>query len=642
MQQTLAQLVRAKYPGAYDDLSDQQLETSVRSKFPGVYDDLPLSTPAKPAEKKSGFATFGDVLIGALKGSGETAINLGQMLRSIPGVDEVLNLAVQHSGIPGLSGAYMPPQVSGRVFNEARQAMQPTNTAQRIGKGTEQFAELLAGGGAVGAATKGLRLGARVAAEGAAGAAMNVAQGQSATAGGVMGAAVPVAGAAFRGARSILRGAGATPVVSDAVEWGARQGIPIDAATASGAPIMRAIQGAADATPLGGIVAAQARNQTGEALTATGQRLARQVAESPQTAVSAGESIQGTLGRLVQQATNEADNAYGVLRGIEARASGEIPLMGNAPPSLSMVVDLQPVRERLKPLYDRMLRASQLAQPMGAEATALKAIDRLMKSEGAYSSLSIVDDALSDLKSVLRKQPEIGKGTGALKSTVALLDKQVMDAARRGGPEAVSALRAGREATIRKYVAADIAERLGDEPARAVGRVTARADTAIQSLRELAAVAPKELPKIGRAVIDDLLETATQEGGFKRADGLFQRWQNLGEQTKGLLFTPETKRDLDRFFLLAKRLQESPNPSMSGTITMTGGSTALIFTNPATGVPLTIGAGALSKLLHSPAGARAITTLLSTPPKSAAYASRLQAVTRALALEASQATGGSQ
>lgn len=53
MQQTLAQLVRAKYPGAYDDLSDQQLESAVRAKFPGQYDDLPSSpvpaqTPTAP------------------------------------------------------------------------------------------------------------------------------------------------------------------------------------------------------------------------------------------------------------------------------------------------------------------------------------------------------------------------------------------------------------------------------------------------------------------------------------------------------------------------------------------------------------------------------------------------------------------
>jgi hypothetical protein len=36
----LAQLVREKYPGVYDDLDDAALEQAVRSKYPGVYDDL--------------------------------------------------------------------------------------------------------------------------------------------------------------------------------------------------------------------------------------------------------------------------------------------------------------------------------------------------------------------------------------------------------------------------------------------------------------------------------------------------------------------------------------------------------------------------------------------------------------------------
>lgn len=44
----LAELVRAKYPGAYDDISDDELEASVKAKYPGAYDDL--SEPTEEAE----------------------------------------------------------------------------------------------------------------------------------------------------------------------------------------------------------------------------------------------------------------------------------------------------------------------------------------------------------------------------------------------------------------------------------------------------------------------------------------------------------------------------------------------------------------------------------------------------------------
>lgn len=40
MAEQLAALVRAKYPGVYDDLSDADLEAAVQAKYPGVYDDL--------------------------------------------------------------------------------------------------------------------------------------------------------------------------------------------------------------------------------------------------------------------------------------------------------------------------------------------------------------------------------------------------------------------------------------------------------------------------------------------------------------------------------------------------------------------------------------------------------------------------
>ncbi len=807
--------------------------------------------------------SLGDVLIGALKGGGETAINLGRMLHSVPGVSAVVDKLYGQEGL------------SAGAFDAAKQAYtQPTNTAQSIGKGAEQVAELFGAGGVVNTATRGLRLGARVAAEGAAGAGMNAAQGQSATAGAVVGAGVPVLSRGARLARELFAGAGASPAVRDAVEWGVSQGIPIDAATATGAPIVRAIQGAADATPLGGVVASQARNRASEALTSTGQRLANAVSDKPSTLLSAGESMQTGLAAKIAKASKEADSSYEALRRIEGqnsdlpsrggvvrpedlRVEAGAPVRASAPgtkfsdllpeeqaavrslhmeleaqpfvrggvvdtgtgeyargaaglqsssrssqsyqaqrgsnlmqnqpnadafrdiggsqtgsdmakrlqsyieggrpsavtdralnvaqrvvrlekadplrplqpgtgsalsaitdpvervaertgtrdilrsiqqtlkregdlayesfagtgeldeilstaagmrkagaspdevmsavsdglkaaidwkaPSRGMVVDLATARERLKPVYDRMMRSAEIAQPMGAEARALQAMDRLMRSEGQHAPLSVVDDALSDLKGVLRSNPDkLGKGAGALNSVVASLDAQVMAAAKRAGPEAVSALQNGRAATVRKYIAADLADRLSGEPAQAAGKLVNRADTSVGLLRDLAKQSPESLPQVGRAVVDDLLDAATQEGGFGGGAGLFKKWQNLGDETKALLFKPEIKKDLDRFFLLAKRMGESPNPSQSATMSIGAGSGVMTFLNPATGIPLVLGAGALSKLLHSQKGAQMLTALMSTPKTSSAYPGMIANLSRVAGLEASQAIGGSR
>src|SRR5690349_18051678 len=89
MPDTLAQRVRAKYVGAYDDLTDQELEAKVTAKFPGVYDDLPRSGVAPEPTDRSWTNTAVDVAKGAGKGAVETISNLGTLARRIPGVSSL-------------------------------------------------------------------------------------------------------------------------------------------------------------------------------------------------------------------------------------------------------------------------------------------------------------------------------------------------------------------------------------------------------------------------------------------------------------------------------------------------------------------------------------------------------------------------
>ena len=102
----------------------------------------------------------------------------------------------------------------------------------------------------------------------------------------------------------------------------------------------------------------------------------------------------------------------------------------------------------------------------------------------------------------------------------------------------------------------------------------------------MAKVAPDELPKIGRAFLDNLMGQATAEGGFGHAKKLYADWQRVGPDTKRLLFKdPALVRDLDSFFLLAKRLSDTPNPSGTALTLNAGAQFGLVFTNPTVGVP---------------------------------------------------------
>lgn len=157
-QQTLAQLVRAKYPGAYDDMSDQQLEASVTAKFPGVYDDIPKTAaaqaqqPAAPPRDPMRDAMRGpiadtqkpiadQVSAGIGKGIVNTGLGLAQMIHKIPGVTAASD-AVQRA----VYGDVVPAD---QLMSAARETTKPQGTAEKIGFGVEQAAEFFIPGGAV-------------------------------------------------------------------------------------------------------------------------------------------------------------------------------------------------------------------------------------------------------------------------------------------------------------------------------------------------------------------------------------------------------------------------------------------------------------------------------------------------------------
>lgn len=170
-------------------------------------------------------------------------------------------------------------------------------------------------------------------------------------------------------------------------------------------------------------------------------------------------------------------------------------------------------------------------------------------------------------------------------------------------------LRADVDHFIREV--APLRREIGDEPVRLFKALTAPDDANIEKLRSLARVAPN----VGRAYLDTLLGRATAEGGFSRAQGLWADWQRLGPETKRVLFpNPDLRQNLGRFFLLAKKAAENPNPSGSALVgSLSAQGYALYASGGVGAVPIVIGGAALSKLLHSERGVRLLSKGLETP-----------------------------
>jgi hypothetical protein len=423
----------------------------------------------------------------------------------------------------------------------------------------------------------------------------------------VAGAVVPVLGA--RTAITKAQGVGAKTgaavkaaldpgaAVMDAVRWGLQNGVPVDAATATGNRVVRGVKELADRGTLGG-VGSRARQMREESMAKLGKGLGARASVAAETPETAGAAVRGGVEGAITKAAREADAAYA-----KVRAAGD------------PVVNLAPAKAALKPIYDALMKKRELTgQLLGAEGRAAVALDALV-SGADEAPLSVVDAALGDIKGLARgaEMPELrSAGQGLAAEAVKNLETAVQDTAKAAG--VWDDLRAGRDATIAKWTAAETRDALRAEPVQTFRALTQAGDAAIDKLRDVKKIAPAEMPKIGRAYLDDLIDTATAEGGFSREAKLWAEWSKLGDETKALIFPDASLRgDLDQFFLLGKKMAENPNPSGTGSMVALGAQGAMLWTDPVTGVATALSGAALSKALNSPAVAKLLTQAMQTP-----------------------------
>ncbi|MCL5743780.1 MAG: hypothetical protein M1541_07610 [Acidobacteria bacterium] len=435
------------------------------------------------------------------------------------------------------------------------------------------------------------------------------------------------------------------PAEAEAVEFGIREGVPVDAATATGNPVVRGFQWLADRSPLGGQIGQRARQVQAEALAATGNRLATRVHEVPIMPQGAGEAVNEALARRTEAARaaenarqaglaaqisgqslapeqaaeavrgrlegrvtrldQAADEAYGTFyraaedpaNVVEVQAGMDVPEgikseldalamslagvpfkkltpagqttvmqtaqsvgMTTAPrpvmKTVAMPVDMRLIKAALKPLYEDMTDWMEPAKrSASAGYTAVKSIlegDDIIPATRAEKGLSGLKElaregkyARAGGKEFTAAMRDTSQGIGA--NAVAMLQDAVDQAAARAGGDVLAAVRQGRMLTAAKYDTADLVKSLRTEPVQLFQQLTWGRDTGIALLREVAKKSPDELPKIGRALVDDLWSRAQTSDKFSSAQNT---WKNLGPETKNLLFKqdPQLIAALDDFF----------------------------------------------------------------------------------------------
>jgi len=401
------------------------------------------------------------------------------------------------------------------------------------------------------------------------------------------------------------------PVTRAAMEFKDANGIPSSMRTATGSPFIGYAQAAADLTPIGAMVSEGARRAEVEGFKRVGGELAEKIDPgAPATPESAGLAIQKELASRENMLGQSAGGEYGRWRQTMESPAAErmVPVNGqmtimNAP------VDISAMKPRIAPIVE------ELQLMPAAERSAMRGYSamRQILDGPDHVPATTAEIALGEFKRMARE--ETGRNQGLAKQLVKEFQPIVDAAVKDVDPAALTALEQARALTARQMEVKGVSRGVREEPVQAYGQMIYAKDAGIENLKRVINEAPAAAPKIARAWLEDALSKAEYEGGFDKLDGLHAKWRDMGPETKRILFkNPALIKDIGDFFQAAKDSAKDMNPSGSGKLISVGGQLTYIFTEPTTGIPLAIGAGALSKLMHSPSVVRALTQGMKVNP----------------------------
>ena len=421
-----------------------------------------------------------------------------------------------------------------------------------------------------------------------------------------------------------------------AIDMLTSRGVPVPAGTQGGTTFSKGLQKLAGVTPAGAHLSSKMDLETTSGLQRVAGELGRDI--HPQTMIpeSAGQSVMTELLSRKMGLENQADTEYQVLRDLEADPASlrnvqtgwqkdtrgrPVPLMEDVP----VPVDIRSLKSQLRPIYEHM---SQWIEPAQRNASAgYQALKTILESK-QHVPATIAEAGLGGLKQLAREGS--GRAAGLAKYVIPKFEELIDNAVQAIEPNALTSLRNGRQLTAQSKGTEEVLKRVSgvhEEPVAGFGRLTQPQDTGIYLLRQLEQEAPGELPKVGRAYFEKLIDVARLEGGLPRhADKIFAQWQQLGEETKRLMYpNPMLRQNLNDFFLGMKKLAENPNPSGTAIVSAISGQATTAGAALATGNPVwafvTMTApSTLAALMYTPKGASLLKRGINLPARSLAAA----------------------
>lgn len=381
------------------------------------------------------------------------------------------------------------------------------------------------------------------------------------------------------------------PIEQSAVNYAAREGIPVDLGTATGNKFISSAQATMERQPFTAGRAQQLRQTQEAALQGAGNRLSRSVApRGTGDAVAAGEGVTREAQQRVQRLNDVADKSYQEFRDIAAQpqnarqvqvgttqAPGPNPAASLTPAgmpvtvpniqTIQLPVDYASTKAQIAPIVAQLEKTIPEAQRQASPG--FNALRQIMDRPDAVDANTALKD-LSAIQNIARLHTELpevrGLSKGLAASAVPQLRSSIDTAVAAAGPRATQVLNRGRQFTRAKYDANDVLKALPEEPARLVRRLASNDDQSIQLLRSVQQTAPKSLPSVGRSVVESLVDDMTYQGDVRRAQSAVRSWHNIGDETKAILFPdPAVRQNITDFVNFAEMMTRKANPSGSAT-----------------------------------------------------------------------------
>lgn len=432
------------------------------------------------------------------------------------------------------------------------------------------------------------------------------------------------------------------PVQAEAVAAADRAGLPVDLATRTGSPVIKAVKMAVDSTPVVSRHGSRASLALDPAIQAVLEKFSDVNKLDPDgptvdTSGSFGENSSKFADSGMKPTVGPTKAATG--RGIRSDLTDKITAMRdagkagydkiNAIPTEKVQVGTEKVYDPAannaveNPFYKDMAAPTDVTAPKAFARQVIAELEpeipevqrvaspglNILKQIAALPDkvdLTTADGALSQLKRVVRDGslskdvPQMRTRSGAIAaSMIQPMEDAVAVAAKKAGVADV--LMDARKNWRAMNEVSDALDSLSHEPVQLVQKLTRPGDASIEALKTIQKHAPQAAQQLGKSVMRGIIEEATNEGGFK-SDRAFSTFSKLGAETKDALFGATDGKQIGDILQFGKMAKSNFNPSGSAKALITAGAIDGLWNNAPLATAATyLGAETLARVIYSPA-----------------------------------------